>query len=64
MRTGRTAGLLCGLLLVFVCSARATNLDWDDQGTYVVRASGTIVATGKLGTGTWVRISSNVDKDE
>jgi hypothetical protein len=42
----------------------ATNLDWDDQGTYVVKSAGTIVATGKLGTGTWVRISANVDEEE
>ena len=41
----------------------ATNLDWDDQGTYTVKSPGTIVATGKLGTGTWVRIPRALDEE-
>jgi len=35
----------------------ATNVAWDDSGTYVVSAPGTLTATGKLGTGTWRKIS-------
>ncbi len=30
---------------------------WDDQGTYTLPSSGVMVATGKLGTGTWYRIA-------
>jgi hypothetical protein len=34
--------------------------NWDDQGTYTYQAStGTMVATGKLGTGTWYRIAAD-----
>lgn len=35
----------------------ATNIDWDDAGTYFNQAPGTMVATGKLGTGTWHKIA-------
>jgi len=34
----------------------ATNISWDDSGTYIVSAPGTLTATGKLGTGTWRKI--------
>ncbi len=30
---------------------------WDDVGTYVVQSPGVIVATGKLGTGTWKKLT-------
>jgi len=43
----------------------AITMNWDDVGTYKVQAQGVVVATGKLGTGTWRRIggaSSNVTK--
>jgi hypothetical protein len=33
----------------------ATTLTWDDTGTYKYQTSGTLVMTGKLGTGTWQR---------
>jgi hypothetical protein len=29
---------------------------WDDAGTYVFQGPDTVVATGKLGTGTWRRM--------
>ena len=35
----------------------ALNISYDDSGTYVFRPPGTMVATGKLGTGTWIRIA-------
>ena len=35
----------------------ATNITWDDSGTYVYQAPATMVATGKLGTGTWHKIA-------
>ncbi len=38
----------------------ATNVSWDDSGTYVVAVPRTLTATGKLGTGAWRRI----DKDD
>jgi hypothetical protein len=34
---------------------RAISMTWEDVGTYVVQSAGTILATGKLGTGTWKR---------
>ena len=43
----------------------AITMSWDDTGTYKVQSPGVVVATGKLGTGTWRRIggaSSNVTK--
>ncbi len=35
----------------------AITMPWDDTGTYAVQSQGVIVATGKLGTGTWKRIT-------
>ena len=32
---------------------------WDDQGTYTMQGSAAVSMTGKLGTGTWVRIASD-----
>jgi hypothetical protein len=32
---------------------------WDDQGTYILQSSGVMVASGKLGTGTWYRIATD-----
>ena len=43
----------------------AITMSWDDAGTYKVQSPGVVVATGKLGTGTWKRIggaSDNVTK--
>jgi hypothetical protein len=43
----------------------ALSMSWDDSGTYKVQSPGVVVATGKLGTGTWKRIggaSDNVTK--
>jgi hypothetical protein len=43
----------------------AITTSWDDVGTYKVQSPGVVVATGKLGTGTWKRIggaSNNVTK--
>ena len=43
----------------------AITMSWDDAGTYKVQSPGVVVATGKLGTGTWRRIggaSSNLTK--
>jgi Domain of unknown function (DUF4189) len=43
----------------------AISMSWDDAGTYKVQSPGVVVATGKLGTGTWKRIggaSDNVTK--
>ncbi|MGA7856829.1 MAG: DUF4189 domain-containing protein [Terracidiphilus sp.] len=43
----------------------AISTQWDDVGTYTVRNRNVVVATGKLGTGTWNRIagaSSTVSK--
>lgn len=43
----------------------AITMPWDDAGTYTVQSPGVVVATGKLGTGTWRRIggaSSNLTK--
>ena len=43
----------------------AITTSWDDAGTYKVQSPGVVVATGKLGTGTWKRIgeaSNNVTK--
>lgn len=34
----------------------AITMSWDDVGTYKVQSPGVVVATGKLGTGTWKRI--------
>ena len=33
----------------------AISMTWEDVGTYAVQSPGTILATGKLGTGTWKR---------
>jgi hypothetical protein len=38
-------------------SLRAFNIAYDDSGTYLFRPPGTMVATGKLGTGIWLRIA-------
>jgi len=35
----------------------STNMPGDDAGTYRYQAPGTLVATGKLGTGTWQRVA-------
>ncbi len=35
----------------------ATNISWDDAGTYIQQSPGTMMATGKLGTGTWHKIA-------
>jgi hypothetical protein len=36
------------------------SMEWDDQGTYTIQPGGnSVVMTGKLGTGTWLRISNN-----
>jgi hypothetical protein len=43
----------------------AITMTWDDTGTYKVQSPGVVVATGKLGTGTWKKIggaSNNVTK--
>ncbi len=43
----------------------AITTTWDDAGTYKVQSPGVVVATGKLGTGTWKRIggaSNNTTK--
>jgi hypothetical protein len=37
----------------------AININWDDLGTYTMQGSTAAVMTGKLGTGTWVRIASD-----
>jgi hypothetical protein len=37
----------------------AITMLWDDQGVYILQGSGAMVMTGKLGTGTWVRIASD-----
>lgn len=37
----------------------ATNLSYDDTGTYSFEAPGNMVATGKLGTGTWHKIAKD-----
>jgi hypothetical protein len=37
----------------------AINMQSDDQGTYTVPSSGVMVASGKLGTGTWYRIATD-----
>jgi len=37
----------------------AITMLWDDLGTYTMQGSGVMVMTGKLGTGTWVRIASD-----
>lgn len=34
----------------------AISMTWDDVGTYKAQSPGVVVATGKLGTGTWKRI--------
>jgi hypothetical protein len=35
----------------------ALNIEYADSGTYTFNASGTLVATGKLGTGSWHRLT-------
>ena len=43
----------------------AITMTWDDAGTYKVQSPGVVVATGKLGTGTWKKIggaSNNVTR--
>ncbi len=37
----------------------ATNLVWDDTGTYQYKTSWEFIMTGKLGAGNWQRISTN-----
>jgi hypothetical protein len=37
----------------------ANNISWDDAGTYSFQPPGTLVATGKLGTGTWHKIAQD-----
>jgi hypothetical protein len=37
----------------------AITTQYDDQGTYTLPSSGVMVASGKLGTGTWYRIASD-----
>lgn len=37
----------------------AINMQSDDQGTYTVPSAGVMVASGKLGTGTWYRLTSD-----
>ncbi len=37
----------------------ATSTTWDDLGTYTMQGSAAVSMTGKLGTGTWVRIASD-----
>jgi hypothetical protein len=37
----------------------ATNISWDDSGTYSFQPPGTMVAAGKLGTGTWHKIAQD-----
>jgi hypothetical protein len=37
----------------------ANNISWDDSGTYTFQPPGTIVAAGKLGTGTWHKIAQD-----
>lgn len=37
----------------------AMNLSWDDAGTYTFDGPDTIVAKGKLGTGTWHRLTAS-----
>jgi hypothetical protein len=37
----------------------AIMMDWDDQGTYTMQGAAAVSMTGKLGTGTWVRIQSD-----
>jgi len=36
----------------------AITVQWDDVGTYTQQSSGVVVATGKLGTGTWKKIAA------
>jgi hypothetical protein len=36
----------------------ATNMSIDDVGTYKYQAPGTLVATGRLGTGIWRRVTT------
>jgi hypothetical protein len=38
----------------------STTTTWNDTGTYQLTDSATMVATGKLGTGTWHRVRSKV----
>jgi hypothetical protein len=40
-------------------SLHAINISWDDSGTYSFQPPGTLVATGKLGTGTWHKIAQD-----
>ncbi|MFZ0337053.1 MAG: hypothetical protein WAL45_03415, partial [Terracidiphilus sp.] len=37
----------------------ATSTTWDDLGTYSMQGPAAVSMTGKLGTGTWVRIVSD-----
>ena len=37
----------------------AINITWDDSGTYSFQPPGTLVAAGKLGTGTWHKIAQD-----
>ena len=37
----------------------AYNITWDDAGTYTYQAPGTMIASGKLGTGTWHKIAKD-----
>jgi hypothetical protein len=38
---------------------RALTTSWDDQGTYTMQGSTAVSMTGKLGTGTWTRITAD-----
>ncbi|MFZ0338992.1 MAG: DUF4189 domain-containing protein [Terracidiphilus sp.] len=40
-------------------SLTALSTNWVDQGTYTMQGSMAVVMTGKLGTGTWVRIAAD-----
>jgi hypothetical protein len=41
----------------------STTSAWKDNGTYQVKARNTLVATGKLGTGSWHRVGPNTKVD-
>ena len=42
---------------------KSTTLEWNDTGTYQVTAPDTLVATGRLGTGSWHRVRSSTATD-
>jgi hypothetical protein len=37
----------------------ATSMQWDDQGTYTMQGSNSVLMIGKLGKGTWQRITTD-----